>query len=459
MALRAPEGWAVAREHVDTSAQARGRPAEAVFAVHVPVAATPSRPWFHRDGIIENAYQVRDSSALGLGEAPPLLVAVATVDAGGEPLTLTREVRTLEVDAPYGTLRRRLAVVPRLSLRARPAVHVLTAASPDPFDVEVEVLSADTDAVDATVALELPDGWSANPRAARVRLEGAGQRATATFAVTPAWTPEGGDTAEARPRKGWTLTAVARAAGAAETYAEGYEVIRHRDLGLRYLYEPARVAVVPVDVAVVPGLSVGYVMGVGDAVPEAVEELGASVTLLDEVALASADLSRFDVVVVGTRAYAVRPDLAAATPRLLAWVRGGGRMVVLYQTPEFDPATLAPLPATLPGDAEETSEEDAPVRLLAPDHPLLSVPNRIGPDDFEGWVEQRGSKFLTTWDAGYTPLVETHDTGQAPQRGVWLSTTVGAGRWTYVALALHRQLPYGVAGAYRILANLISQGR
>jgi hypothetical protein len=134
-------------------------------------------------------------------------------------------------------------------------------------------------------------------------------------------------------------------------------------------------------------------------------------------------------------------------------------MVVLYQTPEFDPATLAPLPATLPGDAEETSEEDAPVRLLAPDHPLLSVPNRIGPDDFEGWVEQRGSKFLTTWDAGYTPLVETHDTGQAPQRGVWLSTTVGAGRWTYVALALHRQLPYGVAGAYRILANLISQGR
>lgn len=458
LTLRAPDGWAVRRERADDRAHATGRPAEAVFFVRLPRDAVPSRPWFFRESVAENVYQVRDSSALGLAEAPPPLVAVATVEVRGERFTITRPVRTLERDAPYGTPRRRLAVVPRLSLHARPAVHVLPVGRAEPFDVTVEVASADARPVDARVTLDLPPGWSASPTVAPAHLEGAGQRASVGFSVTPPPGAAGGDP----PRDGWTLSASARVDGDPAPYAEGYEVIRHRDLGLRYLYEPARITVVPVDLAVAqgpPARSVGYVMGVGDAVPAALEELGARVTLLDEGALAGGDLSAYDAVVVGTRAYAVRPDLVAATPRLLSWVRNGGHMVVLYQTPEFDPRTQAPLPATLPGNAEEASEEDAPVTILAPEHPLLTAPNRIGASDFEGWIEQRGSKFFASWDAGYTPLVETHDTGQAPQRGVWLAADVGEGSWTYVALALHRQLPYGVAGAYRILANLIAQGR
>ncbi len=451
VALRAPAGWSTMGD-VAPGAVAAGGMVEATLTVHVPPDARPSRPWFFRTGIAENAYQVRDSAMLGLAEASPLLVADVTVEAGGVPITLTSEVRTLENDAPYGVLQRRLAVVPRLSLRARPSVHVVAGGRPEPFDVAVEVASSDPRPLVATVSLDVPAGWTATPRTVPVRLAGAGQRASAVFSVTA-----GGSL---RTGAGWTLAASARLVAGTDTttWREGYEVIRHRDLGVRYLYHPAQITVVPVDVAVAPDLSVGYVMGVGDAVPEAIEELGARVTLLDEAALASGDLSAYDAIVVGTRAYAVRPDLVAATPRLMGWVRGGGNMVVLYQTPEFDPGTEAPLPATLPDDAEETSEEDAPVAILAPDDPLLTGPNRIGPGDFDGWIEQRGSKFFATWDGGYTPLVETHDTGQPPQHGVWLTARAGAGRWTYVALALHRQLPYGVAGAYRILANLISQG-
>jgi hypothetical protein len=161
----------------------------------------------------------------------------------------------------------------------------------------------------------------------------------------------------------------------------------------------------------------------------------------------------------GTRAYGVRSDLRAQNSRLLTWVRGGGHLVVLYNTPEANMSRLAPYPVVLPADAEEVSEEHAPVTMLASDHPLLTTPNRIGPGDFEGWIEQRGSKFLSTWDTRYTPLVETHDRGQAPQKGVWVTASYGRGRWTYLALALHRQLPYGVPGAYRILANLVAAGR
>ncbi len=140
-------------------------------------------------------------------------------------------------------------------------------------------------------------------------------------------------------------------------------------------------------------------MGVGDDVPAALAQLGAAVTLLDRDALATGDLARFDVIVTGTRAYAVRDDLRAHNRRLLDWVRGGGRMVVLYNTPEFVPDEFAPYDATLPGNAEEVSEQAAVVEILVPTHAFFTTPNRITNADFDGWIEQRGSKFFATWDA------------------------------------------------------------
>jgi hypothetical protein len=200
-------------------------------------------------------------------------------------------------------------------------------------------------------------------------------------------------------------------------------------------------------------------MGVGDEVPGGIEQLGATVRLLDPDDLASGQLEPYDVIVVGTRAYAVREDLVTYNQRLLDYARAGGHLVVLYQTPEFDPGRQAALPAALPRSAEEVSEEDAPVRILAPDHPVLNTPNIITEADFDGWIEQRGSKFFSEWDDGYTALVEMHDAGQEPQQGAWLTAPYGNGLYTYCALALHRQLPYGVRGAYRLLANLLSLGQ
>jgi hypothetical protein len=239
-------------------------------------------------------------------------------------------------------------------------------------------------------------------------------------------------------------------------YSDEVEAIRYRDLPVQYLYREARALVRSVDVAVAPGLTVGYVMGVGDEVPAAIAQLGAAVQLLAEPDLASGDLTRFDTIVTGTRAYAVRADLKAHNVRLLDYVRSGGNLVVLYNTPEFTPETQAPYTASLPPDAEEVCEESAPVEILAPDDPLLSEPNRISAADFDGWLEQRGSKFFASWDARYVALLSTHDRGQPPQHGGMLHARVGKGHYTYMAYALHRQLPAGVPGAYRLLANLIS---
>src|SRR4030095_5160305 len=201
-------------------------------------------------------------------------------------------------------------------------------------------------------------------------------------------------------------------------------------------------------------------MGVGDEVPAGIMQLGVQVRPLEAPDLASGDLSQYDAIMTGTRAYAARDDLRTYNRRLLDYVQNGGNLIVLYHTPaEFDPNVFAPYPAQLPRDAEEVSEEDSPVTILAPARREFTTPNANALTDFDGWVEQRGSKFFSQWDRAYTPMIETHDQGQAPQRGGWVTATYGKGHYTYFAYAFHRQLPYGVPGAYRLLANLLSLGR
>jgi hypothetical protein len=199
-------------------------------------------------------------------------------------------------------------------------------------------------------------------------------------------------------------------------------------------------------------------MGIGDRVPEGIAQLGHTVTLLNEHDLATGNLQTFDAILTGTRAYAVRDDLNTYSQRLLDYVTRGGNMIVLYNTAELVPSRVAPYPGELTAAAEEVSEEDSPVTILKPNDRVFSWPNRITQSDFEGWLEQRGSKFWAAWAPEYTPLIETWDRGQPPQRGGWLTATYGKGHYTYFAYAFHRQLPYAVPGAYRILENLLSLG-
>jgi len=206
-----------------------------------------------------------------------------------------------------------------------------------------------------------------------------------------------------------------------------------------------------VDVKLAPGLRIGYIMGTGDEVPDAIEALGAMPHILTPTELNSSDFSNWNVIVVGIRAYSSLPALAAAQPRLNQFVRRGGTLIVLYQSNNFP----APVPLSL-GRAERVVDESAPVKLLAPDNPLLTTPNIITSADFDGWVEERGHAFLESWDPAFTALTETADPGQDPQHGGLVVARPGKGTYIYVAYALHRQLPELVPGAYRILANLLS---
>jgi hypothetical protein len=211
-----------------------------------------------------------------------------------------------------------------------------------------------------------------------------------------------------------------------------------------------------VDVKVAPNLTVGYVIGVGDEVPKALEQIGVKVVTLGENDLAKGDLDQFDAIIIGIRATAVRDDLKAYNKRLLDYAERGGNLVYQYQTQEFDAAPYGPYPYKLTAQAEEVSEEDAKVTIFDPSNPVFNWPNKITGADFDDWVEERGSKWMTTWDERYKPLLECHDREQPTQRGGLLYAQYGKGTFVYAAYAFYRQLPAGVQGGYRLFANIVS---
>ena len=411
-------------------------------------AELSSRAYFTRSSITATRYTVTDPSQLGRPASAPPAVVAAAYDVAGVRVDVREVVRRREAKLPYGYEMRELRVVPALALTVSPASAIIPlAAAAKKIDVQVELVNNVEGRNSGSLALRLPAGWTADPAAQPFAFTSAGDRMVRHFAVS---VPSLED-------RRYEVSAVATAGG--RDYTEGYDLIEHRDLEPRYLYRAAVSTVRGVNVAMVPGLNVGYVMGVGDQVPAGIAQLGYTVTLLGENDLAAGDLKRFDAIVTGTRAYAVREDLKTYNQRLLDYAKDGGNLIVLYNTQEFVPDRYAPFPAKLPAGAEEVSEEDSPVQILAPDQQVFNWPNKITKADFDGWVEQRGSKFFTEWDAAYTPMIATWDRGQAPQKGGWVSARHGNGTYTYFAYAFHRQLPYGIPGAYRLLANVLALGK
>ncbi|MFI5007771.1 MAG: PIG-L family deacetylase [Solirubrobacterales bacterium] len=444
IALVTGPGFSVEKGRASMADLSAGATASQRFTVTVADdAPLSSRPYFGRASIQQAFYTLSDPSQIHRPVSEPPLVAMARYEVEGVAVETRRVVVRREARLPYGYEERELRVVPALAVRLTPAAAIVPRGLKGKrLDLTVELLN-NRDGIEGQLGLDLPAGWTAEPPSYAFRFAHSGERSVYRFGVS----------VPALETRDYTVTAVARAGG--KEFREGYDAIEHRDLETRYLYRRAQSGVRGVDVQVPAGLRVGYVMGVGDQVPDGLAQLGAQVTLLGEAELSTGNLAQFDAIVTGTRAYAVREDLKTWNQRLLDYVKGGGNLIVLYNTQELVPNKYAPFPAELPQEAEEVSEEDSPVEILAGAHQAFNWPNKITLRDFDGWVEQRGSKFFTTWDPAYTAMIATHDKGQEPQKGGWLSAKHGKGQYTYFAYALHRQLPYGVPGAYRLLANLL----
>jgi hypothetical protein len=237
------------------------------------------------------------------------------------------------------------------------------------------------------------------------------------------------------------------------------------------LFPDAKMRVERVDVKLL-STNIGYIMGAGDSIPEALEVMGARVTLLSPQDVSAGDLSQYDAIVAGVRAHEARPDLLGARERLIDYVAQGGTLVVQYD-PLFAgpgrggsgpaPNVVAPYPlqryVNTPDRQDRVTHEDAPMTLLLPDHPLLQAPNHIAQADFSGWVQERGLYFMSKWDEHYDAVLATHDPDQEPQAGGLLYARYGKGVYVFAGYAFFRQLPAGVPGAYRLFANIVSAGK
>jgi LmbE family N-acetylglucosaminyl deacetylase len=446
------KGWSVRSEPSRAGTVAPGEVRTDRFTVTLgPDVVISSRPPFGRASIAESRYSLTDELQFGRPfSAPPIVTAGYRIGAGPQSVEVMARAVVVrrEPKLPYGDALRELRVVPALALTIDPGVVIVPlSAAKKQIAVNVDLLNNRDGANAGALKLQLPASWTSTPPTQDFAFTRAGERRAFYFTVSM-------PSIEGKP---YTIEAVAISDG--REYREGYDLLDERDLELRYLYKPAKVMVRGLAVNVPAKLQVGYVMGIGDQVPAGIAQLGHTVRLLTEHDLASANLQRFDAIVTGTRAYAVRDDLITYNQRLLDYVKAGGNLVVLYNTAELIPAKFAPYGGELTPQAEEVSEEDSPVNILAPADQAFTWPNRIMKADFDGWVEQRGSKFWSTWAPEYIPMIETWDKGQAPQKGGWLSARYGKGRYTYFAYAFHRQLPYGVPGAYRLLENVLTLGK
>jgi len=427
-------GWSI--EALPSSTQANSLVSDRLFNVQAAPDAAPTQPYFSRASIEQPFYDL-DRPALRLSPfAPYPLEAWAEFTFDDLPIRIGQIVQTLQRSPGAGGFYEPLVVTPAIGLCIDPAARILPLdGRPLPVRVRVHAQSA----AEGTVALTLPAGWRSDPAEAPFRLTAPGDSDPLLFSVTPAAAVSGEV----------TLQAVAHAAG--RSYQSGWKSVGYPGLRPYNLFESAQLKTRKVDVKLAPGLRVAYVMGTGDQVPEAIQGLGVTPHLLTPAELVSDEFSTWNTIVIGIRAYSTRPELVTVQPKLATFVRNGGTLIVLYQSASFP----APIPLNF-GHSQNVVDEQAPVQLLRPADPLLSTPNLISAADFDDWVEERGHSFLESWDPAFTPLTQTADPGQDPQRGGFLVAHPGKGTYVYLAFALHRQLPELVPGAYRILANLLS---
>jgi LmbE family N-acetylglucosaminyl deacetylase len=417
------------------------------FEVTVPDDAEYTRLyWSRANELRDHIYRIDKPGYLHFPFQPPDIAAEFGYSVDNVGFNITQPVQTVYVDRPWGEQRRLLTVAPAMNVAIAPRIGVIPiAASQASFDLNVSVSNNVKGNATGKVRLKLPQGWTAAPAESNFDFTHEGEAANFNFKVSVPQVAAGAN---------YKVQAVAEYSG--KEYVEGYQVIAHRDNEPRHLYRPATMDVRGIEVNVAPKLTVGYVMGVGDEVPKALEQIGVKVVMLGENDLARGDLDKFDAVVIGIRATAVRADLKAYGKRLLDYAERGGNLVYQYQTQEFDAAPFGPYPYKLTARAEEVSEEDSKVTILDSPHPVFNWPNKITGADFDGWVEERGSKWMTTWDERYKPLLECNDRGQPPQRGGLIYAQYGKGTFVYAAYAFYRQLPAGVQGGYRLFANIVS---
>ena len=411
------------------------------LSCRIPNDAPYSQPyWLRKPGTL-GTFAVEDQKLIGLPENPLALPVEIILQVNGQELRYIVDTKYRTADAVAGELPRPLVIAPPVFVNVLDSVFVFPTNQPKP--VSVRVMAA-TGAVKGELKLAAPQGWEVSPASFPLDLKTANAEMVATFSVKPPSQNSEG-----------TLRAIVSIDG--RDYSLERIRISYPHIGVKTLMPPAQARLVRADIRK-KGERIGYIPGAGDDVPESLRQIGYSVKMLSEPELTAKNLAQFSAVVLGIRAYNTQDRISNWLPELFAYVKEGGVAVAQYNTlADLKSNQLGPYPLEISRD--RVTDENAQVRVLAPNNALMNIPNKITPKDFDGWVQERGLYFPNKWDLAWTPILSCNDPNEKPLDGGLLVAKSGKGFFVYTSYSWFRQLPAGVPGAYRLFANMLSLGK
>ncbi len=448
----APAGWKVERLDPVSSSVPTGSLATRRFAVTVAADAPRSQAYFLRRPLTGALYDWTGVPAAwrGLPFEPPPVQMTVRLTIAGQPLSLSREVVYRYRDQRIGEVRRPLFVTRPFDVAVTPELVVwpVDGAAGGLRHFTITVTNRMRGPAVAQIAVTTPPGWT-TLRPDSLSFEREDEAKSLAITVAP----------PAAVRPGVYQLKAAVLGGAGQRSDGALVLIDYPHIRPRAVVHTSTAELRAVRISLPALTRVGYVRGASDRVPEALQAVGVPIELLGPDTLARGDLSRYDAIVIGSRAYETEPALVASNGRLLDYVRGGGLVIVQYQQYPFVNGGFAPYHLSIARPHDRVTDETAGVTVLDAASRAFHVPNEIGPDDWRGWVQERGLYFAHDWDPAYTPLLEMHDPGEPPLQGALLEAAVGKGTYVYTGLSFFRQLPAGVPGGYRLFANLLALGR
>ena len=396
-----------------------------------------SQPYWLADKEELGAYRISNQQIIGQAESSPQLTARVVITSVDGALNIEVPVRFRIVDPVDGELYRPFVVNPPVSVSLPEKVYLF----PDRVAKNVTVnVRSEVGKVSGKLRLNVPQGWDVMPAEIQFEFNQKNENQSVVFALRPGSYAGSG-----------TFHAEASVGG--RSIREDMVTVRYPHIPPQTVFPAAEGRLLSFDMKT-RSKRIGYVMGPGDEVPTALRQMGYEVVLLSDDELKNGAISSFDVIIACVRSYNTRPALKANQRRLLEFVERGGTYIVQYLTPRrVETENLGPYPFTISED--RVSVEEAAVRFLVPDSPVLNVPNKITQEDFKGWVQERGLYFADKWDSQYSAVLGSNDPGEPSRDGGLLVARYGKGHYVFTGYAFFRQLPAGVTGAYRLIANMV----
>ena len=384
-------------------------------------------------------YNIDDEGDVGNPENPGAPTVEFDFLVEGHPITINRKLMYKYVDPAKGEIYQPVEITPPVTANITGKNYIFNA--PLPQNVEIKLQSFTK--ASGSISIKPMDGWKISPDEINFINKNKGDEWTVKFIVAP--------TGQHTPSA--VLQAVVNVNG--KPFSMGIRRIRYEHIPNITLFPPAEAKLINLDLKIA-GKKIGYIEGAGDLVPDALKQVGYDVHQLTENEILNGDLSGYDAIITGIRAYNVNRRLAIGQPKLLEYVKNGGNLVIQYNNNNgLVTKNIGPYPFNVTN--KRVTDEDAKITVTDPQNPALNYPNKITQDDFKGWVQERGLYFVGDIGPNYKAPLEMNDPGEAPNNGALITGNYGEGRFVYTSLAFFRQLPAGVPGAYRLFINLLSK--